>query len=36
MTDDRLLGHTDIRVPPLHIWTPPRLGSDAADLVDFM
>lgn len=36
LAEDRFLGHDDIRVPPLHIWTPPRVSSAAAEVVDFM
>lgn len=36
LAEDRLMGHGDVRVPPLHIWTPPRVGSAAGEVVDFM
>jgi hypothetical protein len=36
LADGRLLGHDDVRVPPLHIWTPPRTGSAADEVIDFM
>lgn len=34
--EPRLLGHDDIRVPPLHIWTPPRVSSAGGEVADFM